>query len=89
MKKLPNILTLMRLFLIFPIIYNIQYQAQNTYWISICLIIFALGTDIADGWFARKFKAESEFGAMLDSVTDKAMVYSILFIPISYFDLHS
>ena len=78
MKNIPNYLTLFRLFSIIPILYILQGKTEH-YWLAIILIIIALVSDICDGWLARKYNAASEFGAMLDSVTDKSLIYAILF----------
>lgn len=40
---------------------------------------FAGLTDVLDGWIARKFGMESEFGARLDSIAD-LVFYGILLI---------
>ncbi len=52
------------------------------------LIIFLLG-DILDGYFARKFKHEKDFGSMLDGTADvllysSVLIWSYLFYPELY-----
>ncbi len=46
------------------------------------LAVFAFGalTDFADGFFARRLKRVSQFGALLDTVADKILVAVALFL---------
>jgi len=46
--------------------------------IRIAAIIIAMITDSIDGYFARKNKSTSKFGAILDPVMDKFFVYFVL-----------
>lgn len=45
-----------------------------------CLGLYVLGavTDFLDGWVARRFKQQSEFGAMIDPISDKIFVVTIM-----------
>jgi len=52
---------------------------QNIY-IRIMAIILAMFTDSIDGYFARKYKSASKFGAFLDPAMDKFFVYFVLAI---------
>lgn len=45
--------------------------------IFIAIFIFALITDVLDGYFARKLNVSSEFGAKLDSWGDMAIYLSL------------
>ena len=49
---------------------SIRYSIIEEWKIAIFLIIFAAIFDFFDGWFARKFKKGSYFGAELDSLSD-------------------
>lgn len=74
-KKLPNIITFSRLVLtLFIIIFGLLKH----YNIGLVFCILASLTDFLDGFFARKFKASSNFGAKLDAVVDKVFVISLL-----------
>ena len=74
-KKLPNIITFSRLVLtLFIIIFGLLKH----YNIVLVFCILASLTDFLDGFFARKFKASSNFGAKLDAVVDKVFVISLL-----------
>ena len=76
-KQIPNILTLIRGFLapitIIPAVLN-----DNIY-LAFGLIAICALTDSFDGWYARKFDAQSEFGATLDAICDKLFVLTLAF----------
>ena len=70
----PNLLTLMRIFLIpvFVLLFYIQFPGNRL----LCASIFALAgaTDWLDGYLARKTNQISAFGTFLDPVADKLVV---------------
>ena len=49
---------------------SIRFSILSEWNIAIFLIIFAAIFDFFDGWFARKLKGGSYFGAELDSLSD-------------------
>ena len=53
------------------------------------IFIIALITDYLDGYIARKYKIETEMGAMLDNVADKMLIDSVLIILASQGFLHA
>lgn len=74
-KHVPNILTIIRFFLIPAILYFIftgQYIAS-----FIMLTVSGL-TDVLDGIIARKFNCITNFGKLVDPLADKATQISIL-----------
>lgn len=74
-KHVPNILTMIRFFLIPAILYFIfteQYIAA-----FIMLTISGL-TDVLDGIIARKFNCITNFGKLIDPLADKTTQISIL-----------
>lgn len=76
-KQIPNVLTLIRGFLA-PITIIPAMIANNTYLAFILIAICAL-TDTFDGWYARNFDAQSEFGAVLDAICDKLFILTLAF----------
>lgn len=65
--NIPNVLSAYRLFAIPFILAAIWYQQRQ---IFVALLCINLITDILDGYIARRFKLETEFGARLDSLAD-------------------
>ena len=76
-KQIPNTLTIIRGFLapftIIPAVLN-----KNLY-LAFALIAICGLTDCFDGWYARKYNAQSEFGADLDAICDKLFVLTLTF----------
>ena len=58
-KYVPNILTIIRFFII-PFI--IVFALQNNYIIAIIFLVISGITDVADGFIARKFNYITDFG---------------------------
>ncbi len=66
--NIPNILTISRLFLTFPLIILLEINKTNLVFV---LIIIGGITDYLDGYFARKLNLKTKFGAIIDPLTDK------------------
>lgn len=64
---IPNLLSFYRL-LIFPFI--LILILKNKEQLFAIFLVINLITDILDGYIARKFKMQTEFGARLDSIAD-------------------
>ena len=76
-KQIPNLLTIIRGFLApFTIIPAVL---THHIYLAFGLIIFCGLTDCFDGWYARNFNAQSEFGADLDAICDKLFVLTLTF----------
>ncbi|MBU2446494.1 MAG: CDP-alcohol phosphatidyltransferase family protein [Bacteroidetes bacterium] len=72
-KKLPNILSSVRLLLILPVlILFTNFEANRS--ILIILAILAALLDNLDGYFARKYNEITELGKIIDPLADKLMV---------------
>ena len=71
---LPNILTLLRIVLIPVLVIVFLTQSRYSYQLSAAIFGLAAITDWLDGYFARRLKQLSVFGAFLDPVADKLMV---------------
>ncbi len=70
-SNIPNILTLSRLFLTFPLILFLELNKINYVF---ALIVLGGITDYYDGFFARKLNLKTKFGAILDPLTDKVFL---------------
>jgi len=66
-KYVPNFITLLSLSSGFT---SISFSLNGDWEIAIYLILLATIFDFFDGWFARKLKGGSNFGAELDSLSD-------------------
>jgi len=80
-RQLPNQLTVLRLILagvFFLILSQFRYTRGHDIgyilWLAMGIFIFAMLTDIADGYLARRWKVESTFGRIMDPFVDKIIV---------------
>ena len=73
-RNLPNIITLARLCLV-PLSVAL-ITSQEWTWAFIIFVSAGL-TDALDGWLAKHFHLETELGAYLDPLADKALLVSI------------
>ena len=81
MKKyfifIPNLLTIVRIALVYPILNNIYL---GNFEISIIYFVVASITDGLDGFIARKMNWQTELGTLLDPVADKILLSGSIFI---------
>ena len=73
-RHLPNIITLGRLCLV-PL--SIVLIASQEWTLAFVVFVCAGLSDALDGWLAKRFKLETELGAYLDPLADKALLVSI------------
>ena len=66
--NIPNLLSISRLFLVFPLI--LFLEINRPFYVFILIIIGGL-TDYFDGLIARKFNLKTRLGAILDPLSDK------------------
>lgn len=76
--NIPTLLTLLRIALIpvLAIFFYIPWEYSNI--VTTFIFILAAITDWLDGYLARKWHLETQFGAFLDPVADKIMVAFVL-----------
>lgn len=81
----PNKLTLLRV-IIAPI-FMFFFLLDNFYFRLLALVLFIIAsiTDLADGYYARKYGIVTGFGKFMDPLADKILVSSAL---ISFIALH-
>jgi CDP-diacylglycerol--glycerol-3-phosphate 3-phosphatidyltransferase len=77
-RKAPNVLTLLR-FMVIPIfVWLLVSPSPNERVWAAGLFILASFTDWLDGYIARLYKAETDFGKLLDPLADKVLVMAAL-----------
>ena len=74
-KHIPNILTILRFFIIPFIIY---YLIGDNYIAAFILLTLSGLTDVLDGAIARKFNFITNFGKLIDPLADKVTQLSLL-----------
>lgn len=77
--NIPNLLSFSRI-ICSPIIG--YYILKSRYDIPLYLLILHSGSDFLDGWYARKFKALTNIGRLLDPLADKILFFSS-FLPLA------
>ena len=81
MKKyfifIPNLLTIVRIALVYPILNNIYL---GNFEISIIYFVVASISDGLDGFIARKMNWQTKLGTLLDPVADKILLSGSIFI---------
>ena len=71
-------ITLLRIFLVIPIIILSSYDNSLFRYLSLGLFLLAGFTDYLDGYIARKTNSVTELGALLDLLADKFLVSIVL-----------
>ena len=77
LKHVPNILTIIRFFLI-PFI--VIFALQDNYVIAAIFLILSGFTDVADGFIARKYNLITDFGKLMDPLADKCTQVATLIV---------
>ncbi len=71
MRSLPNLITVLRILLIYPFVLSLLHGEAGT-----ALLLFAVAgiSDGLDGFLAKRFGWTSRLGAVLDPVADKMLL---------------
>lgn len=72
-RYLPNLITALRLMMVFPFLY---FTLEENYTPAFFIFVFASISDGLDGYLARHFQWQSKFGAFSDPLADKILVTS-------------
>lgn len=75
LKYIPNILTVLRFFLI-P--FTVYYLVNDQFILAIVFLTLSGLTDVLDGAIARKFNFITNFGKLIDPLADKITQLSLL-----------
>lgn len=81
LKQIPNALSLLRVALVLPMVLIWAWGAESWHYPVLfgCFILAAI-SDFLDGYLARKFQLQSAFGAMIDQISDKLVVVTVLLL---------
>ena len=74
---IPNLLSIIRIGLVYPILNNIYL---NNFELSIVFFVLAAITDAMDGFLARKMNWQTDLGTILDPIADKLLLSGTIFI---------
>ena len=69
--NLPNILTLLRMLMVPAVI--VCFATNHPLW-ALFFFLLASATDVLDGYLARRYHLESDFGRLIDPLADKIFV---------------
>jgi CDP-diacylglycerol---glycerol-3-phosphate 3-phosphatidyltransferase len=85
--NLPNALTILRIFFV-PLLVaalvqeTVGFQVGDVRvtndWLSLAIFLVAAGTDLLDGYLARRWKQVTTIGTLLDPIADKLLVSAAL-----------
>ncbi|MBS0236417.1 MAG: CDP-diacylglycerol--glycerol-3-phosphate 3-phosphatidyltransferase [Proteobacteria bacterium] len=76
--SIPNILTVLRIVLIPILVMSFYLTGKIAHYTAAGIFIFASITDFLDGYLARTWRAQSNFGRVLDPIADKLLVAATL-----------
>src|ERR1700704_3510435 len=85
--NLPNALTILRIFFV-PLLVSALVQENfvlhvhggvvTNEWLSLAIFLLAAGTDLLDGYLARRWKQVTTIGTLLDPIADKLLISAAL-----------
>jgi len=78
LTSLPNLLTLLRIFIIPVLVGVLYFDHTMARWIALGLYSVACITDYFDGYLARHFNEVSPLGRFLDPIADKLLVAAVI-----------
>ena len=80
-RNIPNVITIIRILLIFPIIVFLEINFKSFVWF---FIIIGGISDFADGFIAKQYKLKTRLGAVIDPLADKIFIL----IPFSWLSIN-
>ena len=70
-RNIPNLITIFRILLIFPIIVFLEINFKSFVWF---IIIIGGISDFADGFIAKKYNLKTSLGTTIDPLADKIFI---------------
>ena len=77
---IPNIISIIRILLIFPLVYFLSYSTQHSKTIVITILILMYISDLLDGYLARKLNQVTDIGKIIDPLADKIAVVAAVIV---------
>lgn len=75
---ISNLFSLSRIFIVLPAVWMLfEKTASGNLWATVLLVIAAI-TDGLDGYIARKFNQVSDWGKILDPLSDKICITTVI-----------
>ncbi len=73
--NVPNVLTVLRIFLVPVFVLVLFWHAENQTWrlVATGIFVMAILTDLVDGFVARRYNLITDFGKLWDPIADKAL----------------
>jgi CDP-diacylglycerol--glycerol-3-phosphate 3-phosphatidyltransferase len=82
--NLPNTLTILRIFFV-PLLVaalvqekHVGFAGVSNEWLALGIFLLAAGTDLLDGYLARRWKQVTTIGTLLDPIADKLLISAAL-----------
>jgi CDP-diacylglycerol--glycerol-3-phosphate 3-phosphatidyltransferase len=80
--NVPNALTILRIFFV-PLLVAALVQDKGAFavtkeWLALAIFLVAAGTDLLDGYLARRWKQVTTVGTLLDPIADKLLISAAL-----------
>lgn len=76
-QAVPSLITLLRIVVLPHLIYSFKHGLTPFVYV---LFLFAIGTDMVDGYLARKFSVQSKLGAYLDVTVDFIFIFGMYLV---------
>ncbi len=76
-RDIPNLLTIIRILLVFPLV---GLLLQERFSLALYIMLLAGVTDLFDGYLARRNGWQSRLGSILDPIADKLLIVSIVLV---------
>jgi len=86
--NLPNLLTLSRIPLMFVIVWLMRGEFSGSAIAAFIVFVIAGLTDWADGYAARKMGLVSNFGILMDALTDKILMLGLMIALVDVGQVH-
>lgn len=74
-----NIVSMFRMLLVLPLVLLFDQPRANQLAIA-GVMLLAYASDLLDGWLARKFGGETNFGRIIDPLADKVVVIALMLL---------